>query len=318
MNSTERPPLDPIGCWTSLPEVNEGLLSSTANTANRLGLDASYTQIPNHYFMGVPGSPRPMVYLNEFQSVIWAPGPDTPPSDSDAKLQVVPSSVLKHTRAPDQHLVCIDDLQLSTVVRTVGGWMDPSSLQWRQVGQYMTFTESVMRKGKQYLGRIFERDWFELPPVRNLNPLSSNFRGLCMLQFILVLLHKQRFGEACEHKDSCVNWLGNIQTQVEDLQAEILTIHNMKVSTILVSGPPSPFFIEHIHTKGWFFQESLQEFAPSNVTFNSWEADVIQAAAHSLAHGVIGMRRLTDTANALTFRRIEKWNGGHSSWVKMP
>ena len=167
MNSTGRPPLDPIGCWTSLPEVNEGLLQGAANTANRLGLDPSFTQIPNHYFMGVPGSPRPMVYLNEFQSVIWAPGPDTPPSDSDAKLEVVPSSVLKHTRAPDRHLVCIDDLHSSTVVRTVGGWMDPSSLQWRQVGQHMTFTESVMRKGKQYLGRIFEKDWFELPPVRN-------------------------------------------------------------------------------------------------------------------------------------------------------
>ena len=155
---------EPIGCWTTRPSRLPPVWSPAV--VNNLALDPSYSRLPPSAHMPAPRDD--IINLHRLVPHIHFLQPDMGSSTG-----IVPSPSTGHNLPPNQHLTCFDMMYFATTSNALYEWPTPWCPMWRFIGQHIHFTDQWMDLAAAYLGKVFEVDQIDTPPVRRFLPLLS-------------------------------------------------------------------------------------------------------------------------------------------------
>jgi hypothetical protein len=128
---------------------------------DHLGLDVSYTRVPDRYRHQPHLEFDAHVSFFPLVEMIFPGHPAENPGDKD----VMAPSPLGAILGPDVHMACFDTFYFVTAGKEAYEWKTPWSPAWRFVGKHLRFTDSVLELGKGYVRRALKVTTDELPPV---------------------------------------------------------------------------------------------------------------------------------------------------------
>ncbi|KAF8994270.1 hypothetical protein BDQ17DRAFT_1251953, partial [Cyathus striatus] len=283
------PPEDPysspnkeqLGCW-STRNIDEAEPFIAENMLNHLGLDVSYTRVPDKV--------RPKDNLKEVHAIFSELAaliyPERP-SLNPLSLPLMFPSPMDSKLSPDQHLACFDFLYYVTSGRSLE-WEYPWSPAWNIIGKNLPFTEQVVTMGKNYLRMVFEVD--SIPP------------------FIAVHVRRGDFSTQCfDTTGECLPPLSAYSEEVQVIQEQLREKQGLDVHEVLItSDETDPDFWAQAGGLGW--KKIDHDVLQTETKLGGWYPSIIDAVAQSMAVGFVGTKK--STFSMVSRRRVESWNHG--------
>jgi hypothetical protein len=157
--------IEPLGCWTTRKE-NEREPIRAENVVHHLGVDASFTRVPNWTRYQPANTDDPHVVFPELAALVHPRDPIVRPDS----LKTLAPSPGGHSHLPEEHLSCFDTMYFVTSGVKPFEWQHSWSPAWVTVGRRLRFTKGMKHLGKEYLANVFSfsGQWEELPMVWNL------------------------------------------------------------------------------------------------------------------------------------------------------
>ncbi|KAF5321848.1 hypothetical protein D9619_001468 [Psilocybe cf. subviscida] len=282
--------VEPLGCWSTTPEVATEPIHAE-NVVRHLGVDASYTRVPEPVRYQPGNKFDEHVVLPRLAAVVY---PRNPLIDTD-QLKDMTVSPRGHHRRPDKHLTCLDSMYYSTSGSDMFEWRFSWSPVWRTIGRNLAFTPRMQHLGKQYLLNMFgdETRDDDIAPFIALHLRRGDFRNLC----------PKVDGE---HVD-CAPEPSTYRKYVEEMQKSLQDERNITaMRVVLMSDEQSPSFWTQVKEAGWFTVDHEKE--NTLAIHGEWYLPIIETAMLSYAVGFIGTH--DSTFSLVAARRVEDWNNG--------
>ncbi|KAF8993999.1 hypothetical protein BDQ17DRAFT_1311884 [Cyathus striatus] len=277
-SSTNR---EQLGCW-STRNIDETKPYIAENMLNHLGLDVSYTRVPDEV-----RTKKNLKEVHVIFSELAALAYPEHPSVNVLNLPLMYPSPMDSKLVPDQHLACFDSLYYVTSARTFE-WEYPWSPAWNIIGKNLPFTERVVTMAKNYLTMAFEVD--RIPP------------------FIAVHVRRGELSKPCTDKPGeCLPPLSAYAQQVQVVQEELRRKQGLDVHEVLItSDEKDPEFWAQAKSLGWRqFDHDVRE---TESKLGGWYPTVIDVATQSMAVGFVGTKE--SVFSMVSRRRVEEWNHG--------
>ena len=167
-----RPPAveEELGCWSTRSQ-NEKSPIRAEHLLHHLGLDVSYTRVPNRVRHEPSLAVDAHVSLYPVMEMIYPIDPTENPGDRF----IMAASPLGARLGPDTHMACFDFLYFATTGSEKYEWPKPWSPVWRFIGRHLKFTDALTKLSTAYVRRAFNVTIDEeLPPVSK-GPIYDRF-----------------------------------------------------------------------------------------------------------------------------------------------
>lgn len=154
--------VEDVGCWSTRKESADTPVPAETHIRH-LGLDPSYTRVPNFARMKPGESEDDHVLFSKLAAVAY---PKRPYVDTAEYPLMSHSPYRQHRLAPDEKLTCFDTLYYATSGADVFEWRFSFSPAWNSVGRHVLFNRRLVERSKGYLRQAFglgKRE--EIPPV---------------------------------------------------------------------------------------------------------------------------------------------------------
>ncbi|TFK25220.1 hypothetical protein FA15DRAFT_703919 [Coprinopsis marcescibilis] len=284
------PNVEAIGCWSTRVRTEPNPINAQ-NTERLLGLDVSYTRVPQFTRLYPHDAGDSNVVFHGLSATI------TPnhPFESPETYPLMSASPSGSRLAPDEHLSCYDFLYYATSGVSDLEWRFRWSPSWRQVGTHLHFTDDLVALAREYVRRAFGH-----PPNQPLPPL------------ITVHIRRGDFVNQCWDGRPCLIETEKFAQAVAAIQQELSDYKGIDVSHVLVSSDETdPEFWKNMTAYGWNFIDHSKEM--TSVRFGDWYPPLIDQVALTFGAGFVGTDR--STFSALAGWRTEDWNDGISRLV---
>ncbi|KAG9000045.1 hypothetical protein FRB94_005674 [Tulasnella sp. JGI-2019a] len=321
--------MDLVGCWTVHATANGRKGRPHGIRLHKyLGLDPSYTPVPQHmhmgdqhkYFHGLASLGYPGGYADGL--VLGPQAHDDPsPFPSDAQGKTVP---------PDYHLMCMD-----TVYYVAGStpfeWDKDYSPAWKFVGKYLRFTERVTNAAEVSLRKIWNLPEGEpIPKYVAVHARRGDFKSSCLGKPTTTCFAP--LSVIAHHVDQIRNQLIE-RSRLSD-PGSVVASANAYQRVLFTSDETDPAFWAEVRRRGWskfgwsesgWLPESQSdsqqhkgvtedEKAVQSYIPDQWWPTLVDAACQSMALGFVGTSG--STMSVLAIRRVEEWNGGIGVMVR--
>ncbi|KAF8992794.1 hypothetical protein BDQ17DRAFT_1369056 [Cyathus striatus] len=279
-----------VGCW-SARNIDEPTPFIADNMLDHLGLDVSYTRLPNHVRKQEDEKEIHVVF-SELAALTYPESPSNDPSDFPLML----SSPMDYKLSPDQHLACFDFLYFATSGRNSYEWERSWSPAWRMIGSNLPFAERMVSLGKDYLALSFEVSSSDIPPFIAVHARRGDFVGQCF-----------------DMPGECLPPLTAYWQQVQEIKEELLQKRGLAVHEVVIaSDEKDPEFWAQVRSLGWRQIDHVAHKTQS--THGEWYPPLIDIVVQSMASGFVGT--LDSTFSLISRRRVEEWNHGVTRMVR--
>ncbi|KAJ7088883.1 hypothetical protein B0H15DRAFT_939266 [Mycena belliarum] len=284
--------VDPLGCWNVWQAVNKNNPGPHFNTApRRLKLDISYTIAPRSIklFPSLEHDTH-MTYASLVALAF--------PAARNRALQSLPppdvSPILKTSLAPDEHLLCFDNLYWASSADTHEIQRDFGPA-WRFVGQYMHWAPQVEARAHEYL-----RAAFGLAPGDTIPP------------YITVHARRGDFAKWCRAPhEECLAPLAAYALRVDEVRAALFAARGVAVAhVVMTSDEAEPAWWDEVRARGWV----APDHALTGERYGKWGPVHIDGAIQSGSVGFVGTDQ--STVSIVAGRRVTAWRGGVVRMVK--
>ncbi|KAF8647058.1 hypothetical protein AX16_006893 [Volvariella volvacea WC 439] len=175
-------PVEHVGCW-STRQQNDYEPYGSPNLLKHLGLDVSYTRVPN----AVRRAPDLEVDIHlRFSDVAALIYPHDPshvlPDEEDEENEEFPLmtiSALGEAGGPEKTLACFDFMYYVSSSREEYEWKRGWSPAWRFVGKYARFNDKLLDLARGYLARLFGTAESNIPPFIAVHVRRGDFMYHC-------------------------------------------------------------------------------------------------------------------------------------------
>ncbi|KAG6831771.1 hypothetical protein H0H92_007923 [Tricholoma furcatifolium] len=282
--------IEQIGCWsTRPPNQKEPILAH--NLLHHLGLDVSYTRLPEHVRQDPSLAAHGHIGLMPVAEKIYPLNPLThngdqilmAPSPNGAKL------------SPGNHLACFDFLYFASAGTQPYEWNTPWSPAWRLIGTHIRFTDTVLELTKKYVRRALRVTARELPPFITVHARRGDFVHQCF-----------------DVPSQCLAPISAYARRVKEIQGAIFVKFGIKVTEVLItSDETDPAFWKEVKDEGWrYIDHDAQRISEQ---YGEWYDAIIDIVAQSLGIGFVGS--VDSTVSIVSAHRVEDWNQGVTRMV---
>ncbi|KAJ3523233.1 hypothetical protein NMY22_g11534 [Coprinellus aureogranulatus] len=285
-DSYNTPEVEDIGCWSTRMEAADTAIPAETHIRH-LGLDPSYTRVPNFVRMKPHEPDDNHVSFSKLAAVIY---PKRPYIDASQYPLMAQSPLRQHRLPPDERLTCFDTLYYATSGADVYEWRFSFSPAWNSVGQHVLFNREFVERSSEYIRRAFDLEYLEeIPP------------------FIAIHIRHGDFGDNCGIPGHCLDSLDAFAAAVKRQEKMLLSKKGIEVRHWLVSSDETDQgFWDEVNALGWSRFDHEEERTLER--YGEWQTPLVDVVAHSLAAGFVGTE--DSTFSLVGGRRVEDWNGG--------
>ncbi|KAJ7729241.1 hypothetical protein DFH07DRAFT_850334 [Mycena maculata] len=289
VKQSDSPILDDIGCWNVWESSQYNDLGPRhSNVPWKLNLDVSYTKTP-YWIKMIPN------FEHDQHCTFWSLAALAFPAGRKANLvPALPSFQHRLSLPPDDHLLCYDFLYYVAAQEPFEIALDYSPA-WRYVGQYMRWTDPLVKLADEYVRRTLGVDATEpIPPFISIHARRDDFQGWCG-DFTL---------------DECFAPLEVINRRVQEVKAELFQRKAIMVHHIIItSDEKDKKWWAQVARYGWVSPDHRQ----TEERYGIWYPVLIDAVIQSQGIGFVGTDR--STMSILAARRVESWRDGAVRFV---
>ncbi|KAG6869099.1 hypothetical protein C0993_001664 [Termitomyces sp. T159_Od127] len=277
--------IEQIGCWSTRPaHQKEPILAH--NLMHHLGLDVSYTRLPEHISQYPLLAAQSHISLIALAEKIYPFRPLTHPGD---EILMVPSPNGAKL-SPSNHLSCFDFMYYASVGTQPFEWSSSWSPAWRSIGRHLRFTEPTVELVKGYVRRALQVTAYELPPFITVHARRGDFIHQCY-----------------DVPSQCLAPLSAYARKVKEIQGAIFVKFGIKVTEVLItSDEKDPAFWREVQEEGWRYIDHSTERTLER--YGEWYAPIIDIVAQSMGIGFVGS--IDSTVSIVSAHRVEDWNQG--------